>query len=283
MRVHHLNAGTMCPISAKLVNGRGGLFERARLVCHVLLLETDDGLVLVDTGLGMDDIASPGRLGKDWVSNVSPRLAVEETAIEQVKALGFSATDVRHILLTHLDRDHAGGIADFPLAKVHVHLREHQAAVTGELQVRKGRYVCSQWNARSEWVLYGAAGEDWFGFKGVRALDDRNPDVLIIPLPGHTPGHCGIAVRGTDKWLLHAGDSYFFHGQIQTPPLPPPVALGFFQRKADTNQAQRVANQERLRVLNACHGSEITIFSSHDPQEYDCCCGRARIGKTPPP
>ena len=281
MRVHHLNAGTMCPISAKLVNGRGGLFERARLVCHVLLLETDDGLVLVDTGLGMDDIASPGRLGKDWLSSVSPRLAVEETAIEQVKALGFSATDVRHILLTHLDRDHAGGIADFPLAKVHVHVHEHQAAVTGELKVRKGRYVSSQWGARSEWVLYGEAGEDWFGFKGVRALDDRNPDVLVIPLPGHTPGHCGIAVRTAGQWLLHAGDSYFFHGQIQTPPLPPPVALGFFQRKTDTNQAQRMANQERLRALNASHGTEITIFNSHDPQEYDGCCAHGRAGPTP--
>ena len=63
MHVHHLNAGTMCPMSARLVNGQGGLFKRARLVCHVLLLETEDGLVLVDTGLGLGDIAKPERLG----------------------------------------------------------------------------------------------------------------------------------------------------------------------------------------------------------------------------
>ncbi len=281
MRVHHLNAGTLCPISAKLVSGRGGLFERARLVCHVLLLETNDGLVLVDTGLGVDDIARPGRLGKSWLRNAAPRLLLAETAIEQVKALGFSATDVRHILLTHLDRDHAGGIADFPLAKVHIHLREHQAAITGELPVRKGRYLSSQWHAGSQWVLYGEAGENWFGFKGVRALDDRNPDVLVIPLPGHTPGHCGIAVRTPDKWLLHAGDSYFFRGQIQTPPLPMPLALRAFQRRTDTDHAVRVANQERLRVLNAHHSAEISIFSSHDPQEYDGCCGRVGAGKLP--
>ncbi|MEO6974104.1 MAG: MBL fold metallo-hydrolase [Rhodoferax sp.] len=281
MRVHHLNAGTLCPVSAKLVNGRGRLFERARLVCHVLLLETDDGLVLVDTGLGVGDIARPQRLGKDWVRNVAPRLLLAETAIEQVKALGFSAMDVRHILLTHLDRDHAGGITDFPLAKVHIHLREHQAAITGELPVRKGRYLSSQWNGTSQWVLYGEAGEDWFGFQGVRALDDRNPDVLVIPLPGHTPGHCGIAVRTPDKWLLHAGDSYFFHGQIQTPPLPVPLALRVFQRKTDTDHAARVANQERLRVLNAHHGAEVSIFNSHDPQEYDGCCGQAKADISP--
>lgn len=281
MHVHHLNAGTLCPISAKLVNGRGSLFERARLVCHVLLLETDDGLVLVDTGLGVGDIAQPRRLGEAWLKNAAPRLAVEETAIEQVKALGFAPADVRHILLTHLDRDHAGGIADFPLAKVHLHLREHQAAVTGELPARKGRYLRSQWRGRSQWMLYGEAGEDWFGFQGVRALDDRNPDVLVIPLPGHTPGHCGVAVRTPRQWLLHAGDSYFFHGQIQTPALPAPLALGLFQRRTDTNRTLRIANQERLRVLNARHGAEISIFSSHDPQEYDGCCGQAGTGKPP--
>ena len=69
-----------------------------------------------------------------------------------------------------------------------------------------------------DWAFYGEGGEDWFGFKGVRALGDREPDILMIPLPGHTLGHCGIAVRSKDKWLLHAGDSYFFHGQMQASP-----------------------------------------------------------------
>ena len=48
MRVHHLNCGTMCPMSARLINGTGSYFERGRLVCHCLLIETNDGLVLVD-------------------------------------------------------------------------------------------------------------------------------------------------------------------------------------------------------------------------------------------
>ena len=79
----------------------------------------------------------------------------------------------------------------------------------------KGRYVTDQWKHGPDWTFYGEGGDDWFGFKGVRALGDREPDVLMIPLPGHTPGHCGIAVRAKHKWLLHAGDSYFFHGQLQ--------------------------------------------------------------------
>ena len=63
MRIHHLNTGTMCPIGRRLVNGTGSIFQRARMVCHCLLVETDDGLALVDTGIGLDDIADPPRLG----------------------------------------------------------------------------------------------------------------------------------------------------------------------------------------------------------------------------
>jgi hypothetical protein len=74
MRIHHLNTGTMCPIGRRLVNGTGSLFERARMVCHCLLIETHDGLALVDTGLGLDDIAQPQRLGRRWVRQTAPRL-----------------------------------------------------------------------------------------------------------------------------------------------------------------------------------------------------------------
>jgi len=274
MRIHHLNTGTMCPIGRRLVNGTGSIFQRACMVCHCLLIETDHGLALVDTGLGLDDIAAPQRLGRRWVRQTSPRLDPAETALQQIKALGYSPGDVRHLLLTHLDRDHAGGIADFPGAKVHVHRREHEMAVLGQPAPPRGRYISEQWQHGPDWKFYGEGGEDWFGFKGVRALGDREPDILMIPLPGHTPGHCGIAVRGKDKWLLHAGDSYFFHGQLLAQATMP-LVLGLFQRRADIDRAARIANQERLQTLKANHGHEVLIFNSHDPVDYERCrCGR---------
>ncbi len=236
MRIHHLNTGTMCPIGRRLVNGTGSVFQRARMVCHCLLAETNDGLALVDTGIGLGDIATPMRLGRKWVRQTTPRLDPAETAVQQVKALGFSPADVRHILLTHLDRDHAGGVPDFPNAKVHVHRREHDMAVANRIAAPKGRYITEQWQHGPAWAFYDGGGEDWFGFTGVRALGDREPDILMVPLPGHTLGHCGIAVRGKDKWLLHAGDAYFFHGELQPQPRMPFV-LGIFQRRADMDRA----------------------------------------------
>lgn len=109
----------------------------------------------------------------------------------------------------------------------------------------------------------------------MRPFSDRETDIAIVPLPGHTPGHCGVAVRDGEKWLFHAGDAFFHRGQIETPPAPVPFALKIFQRKADTDRAERIANQERLRRLNEAHGGEIAIFNAHDPVCFDRFCGHA--------
>ncbi len=269
MRIHHLNTATMCPVGKRLVNGTGCVLARGRLVCHTLLLETADGLVLVDTGLGLGDVAEPRRLGRQWVFQASPRLDRAETAHDQIVALGHAVSDVRHIVLTHLDLDHAGGIPDFPRATIHVHAREHAAAITRTIPARPWRYIEGHFAHGPAWRTWDDGGERWFGFEGVRALDDRNPDILLVPLPGHTPGHSGIAVRDRDRWLLHAGDAYFFHTQLDTPPVPPPLGLRIFQRRADTDRAARIANQERLRALKAAHGEQIAIFNGHDPFDFE--------------
>jgi glyoxylase-like metal-dependent hydrolase (beta-lactamase superfamily II) len=89
----------------------------------------------------------------------------------------------------------------------------------------------------------------------------------MIQLAGHTPGHCGIAVRLGDKWLLHAGDSYFHHAQLDASPRMR-LVLGHFQRQVDTDRSQRIANRERLRALRLSHGDRVTVFDSHDPVDY---------------
>ena len=46
VRIHHLNCGTMCPFGGSLLGGDGAALASARLVCHCLLIEGDDGLEL---------------------------------------------------------------------------------------------------------------------------------------------------------------------------------------------------------------------------------------------
>jgi Metallo-beta-lactamase superfamily len=90
MKVHHLNCGTMHPPKGPVC------------VCHVLVVETDGGLVLVDAGFGTDDCADPkARIGPvRFVTR--PEFRATETAAHQLDRLGFRREDVRHIVLTHL-------------------------------------------------------------------------------------------------------------------------------------------------------------------------------------
>jgi glyoxylase-like metal-dependent hydrolase (beta-lactamase superfamily II) len=270
LRIHHLNCATMCPASARLVNGEGGLFSPATMVCHCLLIETAaHGLVLVDTGLGLGDVRQPRpRLSPFFLDLDGVQLREEETALRQVERLGFSARDVRHLVLTHLDFDHAGGIEDFPGATVHVLGAELEAA-RRDCQgfIGRNRYRPMQWDEGVRWRPYEVGGEPWFGFASVRDLGGLPPEILLVPLVGHTWGHCGVAVRTRSGWLLHAGDAYFHRAEMDPAAPSCPPGLRAYQRMMEVDRKARLSNQERLRELVQARGSELVVFSGHDAAE----------------
>jgi glyoxylase-like metal-dependent hydrolase (beta-lactamase superfamily II) len=269
MRIHHLNCGSFCPHGRRLVNGEGGLLEKAHIVCHCLAIEAGDGLVLVDTGFGIEDARNPGQLGGAFRVLMRPQPKVETTALEQLKALGFAPTDVRHIVTTHLDLDHAGGLPDFPQAEVHVLSAELDAALNPSLNDRLRYIGGAHWKHDPRWVRHsGDGGEDWFGFEGIRILPGIDAEVLLVPLLGHSAGHTGVAIRKGEGWLLHCGDAYFHHGEIATPPSCPPM-LRFFQNLTATDNKLRKRNQERLRELAGAHGDQVTLVSGHDPRQLE--------------
>ncbi len=278
MKIHHLNCGTCCPAGGRLFDGisDGPL---ARIVCHCLLIETDSGLVLVDTGFGSRDVERPHqRLAGFFLKLNNPQLRAEETAVAQVRALGFKPEDVRHILVSHLDFDHAGGLEDFPHAAVHLLAREKEVAdqQQGGAFVGTRRYRPGQWDEVTDWRLYAAGeGEQWFGFDAVRGLEGITDDILLIPLAGHTWGHSGIAVRDDNGWLLHAADAYFYRGEVGSETYECTPMLRSYQRLMEVDRTARLHNQQRLRDLSQRHGDEVRIICSHDPVEFDLMAGQA--------
>jgi len=268
MRIHHLNCGSFCPHGRQFVNGEGGLLERAHIVCHCLAIEAGDGLVLVDTGFGMEDARKPRQLGAMFGALMRPQPRAETTALAQLEALGFAAGDVRQIVATHLDLDHSGGLPDFPQADVHVLSAELDAALHPALNDRLRYIGGAHWRHEPRWVRHEGGGEQWFGFEGIRILPGIDAEVLLIPLLGHTRGHTGVAIREGEGWLLHCGDAYFDHREMVVPPSCPPM-LRLFQNLTASDNRARKSNQERLRELARAHGDEVRLVCSHDPHELE--------------
>ena len=268
MRIHHLNCGSLCPRGGRLFGGSGGLLSPAPMCCHCLLIEGEDGFVLVDSGLGVEDVNDPRRLGFLFNMAVRPRLDVAETALRQVADMGYRPSDVRHIVPTHLDLDHAGGLSDFPDATVHVFAGELRAASHRSTLMERGRYRKQQIDSVRTWAAVEDEGESWFGFSAVRAIPGTRDEVLLIPLPGHTRGHCGVAVRRADDWLLHCGDAYFHHAEVEPESAATPRGVRFFETLAQFDGAQRRANQARLRELARRAAGEVKLICSHDMSDF---------------
>lgn len=257
LHVHHLNCAHITRMS---LGGRP-------LACHVLLVETPaDGLVLVDSGLGTQDYADISRrLGRGFAYGYArPAIDPSLAAVEQVRALGFDPRDVRHIVQTHLDLDHVGGLADFPWATVHVHATEHDAAMARRGVKARGRYRPPMWAHHPRWETYTDHGEPWHGFDTVRQLHGLPPEMLFVALPGHTLGHCGVALDTNEGWLLDAGDAYFDPREVHQPVHRCAPGVALFQTIVTTDKQLRRRTQDQLRTLIREH-PDVTVFAAHDP------------------
>jgi glyoxylase-like metal-dependent hydrolase (beta-lactamase superfamily II) len=195
LTIHHLNCFTC--------NARWPRGWRSGTLC--LLVEAEQGLVLVDTGPGEEDyLHKTGIIRAFQVVTIVP-LDPEEAAVRQVARLGYAPQDVRHIVLTHMHFDHCGGLPDFPHATVHVHRREYEAFAGRPRHWIDLAYVRRHVAHQPEMAIHEESGERWFDLAAIRL--PFAPEMWLVPLFGHSRGHCGVAIRSEPGWLFHVGDA----------------------------------------------------------------------------
>lgn len=162
---------------------------------HAFLLRTPAGDVLVDAGVGSFGPYAP------WAREAGP---------DAWRRVDVGA--VRHVVLTHLHADHAGGVvaADgsprFPNARYHVHPADWEHFGSKPVYLSEGE---RRYDART--VLDGLAADGTLS----REPDDHevSPGVRVVHTPGHTPGHRSVLLENGGDTLLLTGD--LLHVPIQ--------------------------------------------------------------------
>lgn len=243
MKIHHLNLGTMRPILGQFISG-------STLICRSLLVEHGDRLILLDTGIGLRAIKQPKSTLGSLAYVGRPLLSKEETITEKLKDLGFSPNDITDVLLTHMDADHIGGLAELPNANIHVSSHEIDAATRPKFKVEFKRYNKTLWDHDPNWRSFPHKGDSWKGFSDVREI---LPEILSIPLPGHTRGHTGYCFN---EELIHAGDAICRLEELSN---TQSLGVNLYQRALEVNRSQRLRS---LMMLQSFQGEVICTHHS---------------------
>ncbi|WCE05689.1 MBL fold metallo-hydrolase [Pseudoxanthomonas sp. JBR18] len=229
-----------------------------------LLQHPRQGWMLFDTGYAAHFLtatqAFPERLYR-WVTPV--HLQPHEPLVEQLRVAGIGPDDIRWVVLSHLHGDHVAGIADFPRARIAL-----SQAAWDDLRGR------NRWSATRQGflprLLEGATPRmDWFEQRpacslpaalqafgqGYDLLGDGR--LLLVPLPGHAPGHFGLWFEDAQGPVFLIGDAAWSSDALVDAAPPPRLVSSWL---GDT--PRYLETLAHLRELRRAH-PRLRIVPSH--------------------
>jgi glyoxylase-like metal-dependent hydrolase (beta-lactamase superfamily II) len=200
------------------------------LALTCLLVRVGDRRILVDTGFG--HVAD------------RPEVGLLAASLAEV---GVSAEDIDTVVISHPHGDHIGG------------------ATVGAGDSAAPTYPSARyWMGQADWdhysqpdVLASAGLRDKLSpLASARRLDladgeqEIAPGVRLLPLPGHTPGHMGVAFTAGQESAVYVGDLVHHPLQIEHPEWSPVFdALPPLSRETRRSLVER-ARRERSLVLS---------------------------------
>ena len=235
IRIHPISTGRVRIKKAQITRKPGGPLRVMGdrdwsdwLPIYAWLIEHPEGLILVDTGetCGANVAGHFLRWHPYYRHSAVFAIREDEEIGPALARLGVRAQDVRTVLLTHLHTDHAGGLCHLPNSTVWVSGPEWRLA-RGWGGALRG-YVTHRWPKDLAPRFYDFSGPPLGPFTHTFAVTKAR-DVLVVPTPGHTPGHVAVIVRLNDISYFLAGDASYTDGALRA---RAPDGVTFFPRMA---------------------------------------------------
>jgi glyoxylase-like metal-dependent hydrolase (beta-lactamase superfamily II) len=212
-----------------------------KLVASCYLIRHGNDYMLWDLGLDAGLIANP-------IDNAEQSMSLKRTIVDQLAAVGIKPEQIGTIGISHDHADHTGQAARFTNAKLLIgkgdwdHLK---AAAGGDdfLKMAQGHLA--------HWLSGAGKSEAVVGDKDVFG----DGSVIMLALPGHTPGHSALLVRLKSGPVLLSGDQYHFTEQVKNRGVP-----AFNVDRADT-----LASHDRFERIAANVKAKVVI--QHEPAD----------------
>ena len=198
------------------------------LTASCYLIRHGDRILLWDTGV---DGALAGKpAASEWVFTIS----LKQRVVDQLARLNLKPADINFVGISHYHDDHTGQAADFPGATLLVGSGDWDAIKARPQTARR----FTPWISGGAKVEPVARDKDVFGDKSV----------VILDMPGHTPGHKALLVRLKSGPVLLTGDLYHATEQVANRGVP-----SFNTNRADTlasfDRFQEIARSLKAKVI----------------------------------
>jgi len=223
------------------------------------MVEHPRGRLLIDAGVGRN--VREHLKTTPLLMQAVATLTVKQPTIDALAARGLGPQDLRGVVLTHSHWDHVSGLEDLRDLPIWITSEELAHARSDDA----GGKLYRQLEARGQFQLhelsfadaaYGpfAASHDFFG----------DGSVVLVPMPGHTPGSIAVFVTLPDgKRFLAIGDISWTREGIDWPAEKPWLT----RRMVDHDAA---AVREQLVLLHQLQRAnpDLVIVPAHDPRAH---------------
>jgi glyoxylase-like metal-dependent hydrolase (beta-lactamase superfamily II) len=249
-----------------------------RFYAVFLLLEHErHGVHLIDTGYSDFFVEVTRKFPQKFYRLTTP-VTLDRNAASIIESHDVRADDVQSIFISHFHGDHIAGLRNFPRAKFVYRKQAHESLMQQRVvkQVAHGflakllpddfeqRGIALDESAFTHETPRNTQPATRDAFESFRVHDYfGDGELLLVDLPGHSPGHLGFAMRTESQPYFYIADATWdMDAMLNGRPLPAP------SRWLQHSSGIYTETQEKLRRFAADH-RDWQMLACHCPRTQD--------------